>query len=263
MKRRDMLKSSLAVGVAGLAPEIVAAQPKSGGNHFYELRTYELRSDMQPGRINDYFQKNLIPAMNRLGIGPVGCFSVISGMRSPALIVVIDYPSMAEAQAGMEKLAGDAELAKAAKALEVAGQFPYVRYESALLKAFDGHPKIEVPPTDEKRAPRVFEMRTYESHTATSLRNKIEMFNQEEIKIFRDCGFAPVFFGETVFGTKMPNLTYMVGFDNMAAREKAWDTFRVNPDWERIRNKPLWGDPEAVTNITASYLRPTAFSAIR
>jgi hypothetical protein len=89
------------------------------------------------------------------------------------------------------------------------------------------------------------------------------MFNQEEIKIFRDCGFAPVFFGEGVFGRRLPRLTYLVGFDNMASREKAWDAFRVNPDWARVRNKPGWTDPEAVSNIHAAFLRPTNYSQIR
>ena len=94
-------------------------------------------------------------------------------------------------------------------------------------------------------------------------RDKIAMFNQEEIKIFRDCGFAPVFFGEGVIGERLPHLTYMVGFDNMAAREKAWDAFRSNPDWARVRVKPGWTDAEAVSNSHTSFLRPTAYSQIR
>ena len=75
--------------------------------------------------------------------------------------------------------------------------------------------------------------------------------------------FAPVFFGEAVAGARLPHLTYLAGFDNMAAREKAWDTFRTNPDWARVRNKPGWTDPEAVSNIHAAFLRPTAYSQIR
>ncbi|MGH9766207.1 MAG: NIPSNAP family protein [Blastocatellia bacterium] len=54
----------------------------------------------------------------------------------------------------------------------------------------------------------------------------------------------------------MPHLIYLVGFDNMAAREKVWDTFRANPDWARMRNKPGWTDPAAVSNIHAALLLP-------
>jgi hypothetical protein len=226
-----------------------------------------LRNDLQPARLNEFFQQHFVPLTKRQGIGPFGCFNVISGQFTPSLMIVIDHKSLADLQAAQERIANDKEFAKAWQAFDAAGELPYVRYEKALLKAFDKHPQMELPPPldkdAEKRPPRIFELRTYESKNAFTLRNKIEMFNQEEIKIFRDCGFAPVFFGEVLFGERLPKLTYLVGFDNMAARDKAWDTFRANPDWARVRNKPGWTDAEAVTNIHASFLRPASYSQIR
>ncbi len=263
MNRRNILKTGLAAGIAGAANISSDAAIVAEGNHFYELRIHELRNDIKPARIQDFFENQFMPMMKRQGLGPVGCFNAISGFNTPALLIVIDYKSLADKESSMERMRSDKDFMKALQTFDAAGELPYVRYQSILLKAFDAHTKIEIPPTDEKRQPRVFELRTYESRNFLSLRNKIEMFNQEEIKIFRDCGFAPVFFGEAVFGTRMPHLTYMVGFDNMMAREKAWDVFRVNPDWVRIRNKPGWTDPEAVTNIHASFLRPTNYSQIK
>lgn len=264
MNRRDVLKTGLAAGVVGAANTPTAhGATVAEANHFYELRTYQLRNDIQPTRINEFFQNHFLPMMKRQGVGPVGCFNVISGQISPALIVAIDYKSLAEMQATMDAAKNDKEFVKAWQAFEASNELPYVRYESVLLKAFDSHPKTEVPPTEEKRPPRIFELRTYESRSAFSLRNKIEMFNQEEIKIFRESGFAPVFFGEGVVGTRLPSLTYMIGFDNMAARDKAWGTFVASPDWARVKTKPGWTDAEAVSNIHASFLRPTAYSQIR
>lgn len=261
MNRREVLKTGLAAGVAGATnfPASAAAE----GNHFYELRTYQLRNDIQPTRINEFFQNQFMPMMKKQGIGPVGCFNVISGQFSPALIVVVDYKSLAEMEMVMEAMHNDKEFAKAWQAFEAGSELPYVRYESAVLKAFDSHPKTEVPPTEEKRPPRIFELRTYESRNAFSLRNKVEMFNQEEIKIFRASGFAPVFFGEGVVGTRLPSLTYMIGFDNMAARDQCWGKFAASPDWARVKTKPGWTDTEAVSNIHASFLRPTGYSQIR
>jgi hypothetical protein len=261
MNRRDVLKTGLAACVVGAAniPATAAAE----GNHFYELRTYQLRNDIQPARINEFFQHHFLPAMKKQGVGPVGCFNVISGQFTPSLIVVTDYKSLAEMQMTMDALRNDKDFAKAWQAFEATNELPYVRYESVVLKAFDSHLKTEVPPTDEKRTARIFELRTYESRNAFSLRHKVDMFNQEEIKIFRDSGFAPVFFGEGVIGTRLPSLTYMVGFDNMAARDKAWGTFVASPDWARVKTKPGWTDAEAVSNIHASFLRPTSYSQIR
>ena len=262
MNRRNVLKTGMAASLLGVV-ELPGKALAETANHYYELRTYELRNDLQPARLNEFFQQHFLPMAKRQGIGPFGFFNVISGQISPSVIVVIDYKSLAELQAAQERVANDKEFVKVWQAFDAAGELPYVRYEKTLLKAFDKHPQIEIPPTDEKRAPRVFELRTYESKNAFSLRSKIEMFNQEEIKIFRDCGFAPVFFGEAMSSTRLPHLTYLIGFDNMAARDKAWDTFRANPDWARVRTKPGWTDAEIVTNIHASFLRPTSYSQIK
>ncbi len=259
MDRRQMVKTGLAAAVIGATAKAGTAQ---GGNHFYELRTYELRNDFKPARIQEFFQQQFMPFMKRLGAGPIGCFNVISGMSGPALIVLIDYPSLGVMQSVHEKSTADKEFNAAWRAFET-GELPYVRYESVLLKAFDNHPKIEVPVSDDKRLPRVFELRTYESRNAFSLRDKIAMFNQEEIRIFRESGFAPVFFGEGLIAPRLPHLTYMIGFDNMAAREKAWDSFRANPDWVKIRVRPGWTDAETVSNSHTAFLRPTSFSQIR
>ena len=97
------------------------------------------------------------------------------------------------------------------------------------------------------------------SEVAASLRQKglnVVAIDPSRTPLFR-------VLGEAVAGARLPHLAYLVGFDNMAAREKAWDTFRTNPDWARVRNKPGWTDPEAVSNIHAAFLRPTAYSQIR
>jgi hypothetical protein len=266
MKRREVIKSGIVAGVAGatninsISANINAA---AEGSHFYELRTYQLRNDIKPNRLRDFLQQHWMPALKRLDIGPIGCFTVASGMYTPSLLILIDYKSLAEMQSVMERLAGDREFAKAAQEFEAAAEMPYVRYESTLLRAFEKHQKIEIPPIDDRKPGRLFELRTYESRSSFSLKNKMDFFNQEEIRIFRDCGFAPVFFGEAITGTRLPALTYMVGFENMEARDKAWATFIDNADFKKFRVKPGWTDPEAVSNIYGSFLRPTPFSQIR
>src|SRR5438445_645577 len=80
-----------------------------------------------------------------------------------------------------------------------------------------------------KNQPRIMELRTYESHSKKANMKKIEMFNTGEIAIFRRAGLSPVFFGETMIGSRMPNLTYMIAFENMAAHDKAWAAFSTDP----------------------------------
>ena len=120
-----------------------------------------------------------------------------------------------------------------------------------------------MPPSEAGRAARTFELRTYESNNETTLRRKIKMFDDAEVRIFRRCGLQPVFFGETIFGTNMPSLTYMVAYENMAGRDKAWQAFGADPEWQKLRARPELSDPEIVSNISNAILRPLASSEIR
>jgi hypothetical protein len=86
------------------------------------------------------------------------------------------------------------------------------------------------------------------------------MFNRAEIAIFKRTGLTPVFFGETLIGSKMPNLTYMLTYDDMAAREKNWATFLADPEWKKLSSIPEYAT--AVSNISNVFLRPTAYSQI-
>ena len=167
-----------------------------------------------------------------------------------------------DAVAAQARLEADAAYQRAAAEWERGG-LPYVRYETALYRAFAGHPRLEPPPAAAGGPARLFELRTYEAPNESGLRRKIAMFDQEEIRIFRASGFAPVWFGEAIAGTRLPHLTYMVGFADMEARNRAWSAFGSNPDWQRIRVRPGWTDPETVSVIRAAFLRPTSFSDVR
>ena len=56
------------------------------------------------------------------------------------------------------------------------------------------------------------------------------MFNGGEIATFRRTGLQPVFFAKTLVGAKLPNLTYLLVFDDLAARNKNWATFVADPE---------------------------------
>lgn len=60
----------------------------------------------------------------------------------------------------------------------------------------------------------------------------------------------------------MPSLTYMVGFADNAARDKAWAAFRDDPDWAKLRSTTGYSNADIMTNITIQVLRPTDYSQI-
>ena len=248
-----------AAGGGGGAQTPVAASPD-----VYVWRQYILKAGTQPRRLADYLQA-VIPALNRLGHSPIGVFDVVFGLPSPTTFVLTpstSLPHMLEIESGLEK---DAEFMKAAAGYaDAAATDPvYVRQELSLLQAFPHMPKIDVPKQTAAKAPRLFELRTYESHSERAHRAKIKMFDEMgEIEIFRNVGLMPVFFGRTLVGPRMPSLTYMLVHDNMAGRDKSWDGFRTSPEWKKLSATPGFTDPEIVSNITTVFLRPAAYSQI-
>jgi hypothetical protein len=249
MNRRNLITAAAALGVP--------APGSAAKTAIYELRYFRMRNGAQIQRTSDFFAKHYLPAAERLGIGPVGFFNALIGEQSPFLLSLTSYPSLSE----MDKMSTDKEYQKGFR--EYNSELSYIRMENSVLRAFDSIPNIEVPSSDGKRAPRIFELRTYESPHTNASKTKIKMFDDAEIKIFRRCGMTPVFFGETLIGRNLPNLTYMLAYDDLAARDKVWRAFGADPEWQKLRSTPGLTDAEIVSNISNSILRPLAFSPIR
>ena len=265
MKRRKFLVSSLAASaVAGVLPVAAAPSPADNGREYYDLRRYQLRRGPQQQLVDDFFRDAAIPALNRLGVRPVGVFDVGIGPGSPAVYVLTSHSSPESAVASHERLMADPDFAKAGAAfINAPPSAPaYVRFESTVLRAFAAMPRLELPPGAATNTPRIFELRTYESHSKVANRTKIEMFNRAEIAIFRRTGLRPVFFGETMTGTGMPSLTYMLVFADMEERTRSWSAFVNDPEWKKLAVTPGYTDPEIVSNITNVILSPTAYSQI-
>jgi hypothetical protein len=261
MHRRDLIKAGLVTGAA--ATTGFRAPGTADARRHYELRTYEMRNDINTAALRTFYKDAVLPAYARAGAGAIGLFSPETG-ASQSVIALIEYPSLAAVSTINDALENDSAYPTAQRAFESAADLPYVRYDSALMRAFTGMPSVDVPPGPASRPARMFELRTYEARSATALDRKIAMFNEQEMPLFRSLGMTPVFFGENIFGTRLPSLTYMLTFEDMPARYKAWAAFSASPDWKRINADPKYNNvPGNVTVTNVAYLRPLAFSPIR
>ena len=123
-------------------------------------------------------------------------------------------------------------------------------------------PKLEVPARVGEKKARRFELRTYEAHSRKANQKQVERFNGGEIASFRRPGLPPVFFANTLVGAKRPNLTCLLGFDDLAARDKAWGTCGPDPEWKKLSPPPGHTNAEILTNLTNVFLKPPAYSQI-
>jgi len=75
------------VGAGGGNP---TSQNRDAGHpEYYQLRTYTLRTGPQTALCQGYFERALIPALNRLSMGPVGAFKLDVGPETPTYYVLI------------------------------------------------------------------------------------------------------------------------------------------------------------------------------
>jgi hypothetical protein len=263
LNRRDLLKASglAAVGSAGVA---LAAERSGAGRRqreprdVYDLRRYTMEAGPKVKIMKDFLRDAAIPAMNRIGIKQVGVFEFMEG-NDPTIFVLAVHDSIWRFTSANSRLLEDeAYLEKGAAVLNAPKSDPvYVEMQSRVLLAFKNMPLLVAP----KKGPRIFELRTYQSHNTVMAKRKIHMFNEGgEIDIFRETGPTPVFYGEALSGDKMPNLTYMTTSKDMEEQNAGWARFRVAPKWIKLKGMEKYQG--TVSKITKEFLKPTDFSQI-
>ena len=259
MNRREFLTAGSLAGIAGISPFAATAMGGESKQEYLEFRRYRLHVGSKKNLLGNFLREVGIPAMNRIGIRRVGVFSAMYGPNNPTLYVLLVHKSLDTVVNSAQMLMDDKEYRNAGADFVNAplSEPAFVRMESSLMIAFKDMPKLEVP----EKKKRIFELRTYESHSIKASKKKIEMFNEGgEIAIFNKTGLQPVFFGETLIGPLMPNLTYMLVFEDMTDRDKKWKVFGGHPDWRKLRSNPAYKD--TVSNITDIILRPAGYSQI-
>lgn len=267
MHRRHFLRSVTGLGLlaTGVQGDDIT-DPSGPDREYYELRRYTLPAGWHTGSyqepIHTFWKEVALPALNRAGIRPVGVFGPHTGGDSRILYVLLPHPLLESVVTLTSRLLADSEFNAAVHNIlkDPPSLSACFHYSSALMRAFTGMPHLNVPRATAERKRRLFNMRTYEGHTPTASRKKIEMFNRGEIQIFQKVGMEPVFFGESLCGPHVPSLTYMVAYESYTHMESMGMTFWNDPEWVKMRERPEY------KNIVSKYrsltLRPTGYSQI-
>lgn len=229
-----------------------------GQSEIYELRVYEMEFFKPANVLHDYFQKALIPALNRQGINNIGAFEELGEALPKKIYLLISYPNMQAHQETADQLDQDAQFQSDAAFYMKApsDQIPFKRVESTFIRSTKGFPALVKP----AEGSEVFELRIYESYNEDALRRKVKMFNDSEFDIFKDVGLNTVFFGANISGDQMPCLTYLLAFKDMEEHKMAWSRFGPHPEWQRIVNLDEYAD--AMNSITRVFLKPLGYSQL-
>jgi hypothetical protein len=276
IQRRDFLKTSLAasatVALAGRA-EAAAGSAGSGGREYYELRAYRLKPGATSDLLDGYLEKALLPGLSQHGIKNVGVFTEVDIDKNAAtskpkadsaVWVLIPHASLESfvnvtttinTEAGVQKAGADyLQTPKANPAFD--------RIDSWLHLAFTSMPKLQVPAfSKNKTATRIFELRTYESHSELKALSKIAMFNNGEIDVMKELGMSPVFYGQAIVGRDLPHLSYITGAADLATHLANWKKFGTHPTWVKLKGDPQYADNTSKTG-PSKFIVPKPYSVI-
>lgn len=268
MQRREFLAASAAAAVAICASNSAHAADAPGAGGVTELRTYHFADREKMQAFEKFLGDAGVAAFNRAGARPVGVFKLAAKDNAPLklesdpldLYVLLPHKSFESLAAFDAALAADEAYTKAGGALltAVKKDAAYTRYESTILVGVKGVPGVE---SRSQSPDRLVQLRIYEAPNAERGAKKVQMFTDGgELAIFTRVGMPPVFMGRAVAGAKLPNLTYMLAFDNEDAMKKAWDGFRNDAQWKTLSKDETYKD--TVSQITNLVLRPCAGSQV-
>jgi hypothetical protein len=269
MNRRTLLQSALPSAVAAVSWSELKAQTNARSSmsqkpHLIELKKYQLRNttDGIVKKTIDFLGEHQLSALQKAGAVTTAAFRSGLGPGTPYVVTLASFPDMAAYETASQKLASDSAYQKALSEFNGNANMNFLRMETSLLRGFPTAPAIEIPKV-KQGVNRVFELRTYESNNSGTLARKIKMFDDGEIALFRKVGMSVVFFGETIVGPNMPNLTYLVAYDSLADRERIWKDFVTSDEWKVMSKLPGLSDGEVVSNISAEFLSALPFSNVK
>ncbi len=265
------MKSNLNIKVSGqklslkfiLCLAVIILSNQAVGRDIYQIKIYSLENEQQEMRMDKYLKDAYIPALHRAGIRNVGVFKPVNDKAGNLIFVLIPYQTIDEFEQLGTLLNNDEQYQIDGKDYINAAfdDAPYKRIESILLRAFKSMPIYGIPDHSTSPSDRVYELRSYQAATEKLYEKKVEMFTDGgESKIFVDLGFQPIFFGEVISGSSMPNLMYLTTFKNKESQEKHWNEFRASPAWISLKEDEQYDN--TVSEIEKYNLQPTDYSEL-
>ncbi len=230
----------------------------------YEIQTYLLKSENQMQATDQYLKNAYLPALHRMGFRHIGVFKPIANDTAAIkkIYVLITYPALDNWRKTKITLQRDKQFTEAAKPFAEAdtSNLPFVRMESVILEAFPDQPKL-IPPAIKVNSETLYELRSYESPTEKLHYKKVNMFNEGgEVGLFKRLGFNAVIYADVLSGSHLPNLMYMIVFENSSSREAHWKAFGNDPEWKKLTANPVYESAISVSHIDSILMHSTDYS---
>ena len=229
----------------------------------YELRHYDVQSDRGLRFVIQRFGEQVLRIWDRIGIEPVGFWTVFVGPTSPRLTYLLAWDSLSQRQERWEQFESDQEWRQTRTETNAAyGGSPIHTITNSVLR-----------PTPSSAAPRrdnqprrleggVFELRTEVFRDYDGLGQTVQWYGTEALPLLNKHRMHVMGLWTTDIGLA-PRLTSMLVFENLADRERAWAAYHTDPAWPSVEAGLYPDDRPLIIRTESCLMHGTEFSGWR
>jgi hypothetical protein len=217
MNRRSWL-SSLGVSVFGsLAGLSTVTDSRAGGRSWVlSLESFRLSHAEQMARLHSYLGGTFLPYLAQVHHGPKMFLEAIVAPHTPQALVITAFKSFDEMIEIRNRVAAHPAIQRA-RILESGDS-------QILVTAGDS---LQFHHGPDRGRGGIFELRTYQ---APRWRDRPPA---AAVSAFRAAGVNPLLSASAV-GEHLPRFTYLVPFENLPARQEAWDRLDADSGWSAL-----------------------------
>ena len=223
--RRSLL-SFLGVSATGVLRAKGAPDPRTAG--VFALESFHVADAEQMLCLHAYLGA-LLPLLSGSQHGPAICLEAVVAPKTPQALMLAAYSSFDEVLAIRSKIATHPSLRNMRAELESAGVIGEV-----LSQVLVGTQKeLRFPPESNRLKTGIFELRSYRcSRWQTAPPSALT-------EVFSRAGIHPIVDGAFAAGEHIPQFTYLIPFQSLAARQEAWSCVAADRDWIDLEHQAI------------------------
>src|SRR5882672_5008297 len=107
----------------------------------------------------------------------------------------------------------------------------------------------------------IYELRVYHC-VPGRLPALVKRFETITLGLWEKHGIRQAGFWTVLVGPSNQDLYYLVQWDSLAERERKWNAFMADPEWQAKRAETERDGP-IVASLSNSFLQPTSFSSVK
>jgi hypothetical protein len=221
MNRRNCL-SALGLSAAGKLYGRSAAADSQGNKRLWavSLESFRVGNADQMARLHSYFGSTFLPYLAQVHHGPKMFLEAIIAPHTPQGLVITAFSGFEEMIEIRNKVAAHPGIQGARADLE-SGDSQILIAASGSFQFHDG---------SNRRRNGIFELRSYHApgwgETPPAAAGRA----------FQRAGINPILTASAA-GEHVPRFSYLVPFENLAARQEAWDRLAANSEWSDLEAK--------------------------